>query len=88
MAGSRNRNQGCPLRTFAEGLKSRCSNLDRTLSGTNHALELQPKRNLFYCGYCRVGGGKDELDEFTAQRRITNYSRADLELTRQRGTRY
>ena len=30
--------------------------------GTNHTLELQPKRNLFYCGYCRVGGGVDELD--------------------------
>jgi hypothetical protein len=37
--------------------------------GTNHTLELQPKRNLFYCGYCRVGGGIDELDEFVAQRR-------------------
>ena len=39
--------------------------------GTNHTLELQPKRNLFYCGYCRVGGGIDELDEFVAQRRST-----------------
>jgi hypothetical protein len=29
--------------------------------GTNHTLELQPKRNLFYCGCCRVGGGIDEL---------------------------
>ena len=37
--------------------------------GTNHALELQPKRNLFYCGYCRVGGGTDELDEFAAHRK-------------------
>jgi hypothetical protein len=37
--------------------------------GTNHALLLQPKRNLFYCGYCRVGGGIDELDEFAAQRK-------------------
>jgi hypothetical protein len=37
--------------------------------GTNHTLELQPKRNLFYCGYCRVGGGIDKLDEFVAQRR-------------------
>jgi len=43
--------------------------------GTNHTLELQPKRNLFYCGYCRVGGGKDELDEFTAQRRSTGFIR-------------
>jgi len=37
--------------------------------GTNHALLLQPKRNLFYCGYCRVGGGIDELDKFAAQRK-------------------
>jgi hypothetical protein len=37
--------------------------------GTNHALELQPKRNMFYCGACRVGGGVDELDRFVAQRR-------------------
>jgi hypothetical protein len=39
--------------------------------GTNHTLELQPKRNLFHCGYCRVGGGIDEFDEFVAQRRST-----------------
>jgi hypothetical protein len=25
----------------------------------NHTLELQPKRNLFYCGCCKVGGGID-----------------------------
>jgi hypothetical protein len=37
--------------------------------GTNHTLELQPKRNLFYCGYCRVGGGIDELDKFVAHKR-------------------
>ncbi len=37
--------------------------------GTNHTLELQPKRNLFYCGYCRVGGGIDELNEFAAHRK-------------------
>ena len=37
--------------------------------GTNHTLELQPKRNLFYCGYCRDGGGIDELGEFAAQRK-------------------
>ena len=43
--------------------------------GTNLALELQPKRNLFYCGYCSVGGGKDELDEFTTQRRSTGFVR-------------
>jgi hypothetical protein len=35
----------------------------------NHTLELQPKRNLFHCGCCRVGGGIDELDGFVAQRR-------------------
>jgi hypothetical protein len=39
--------------------------------GTNHTLELQPKRNLFYCGACKVGGGVDELDRFVAQRRST-----------------
>ena len=37
--------------------------------GTNHTLGLQPKRDLFYCGYCRVGGGIDELDEFAAHRK-------------------
>lgn len=39
--------------------------------GTNHTLELQPKQNLFYCGYCRAGGGIVELDEFAARRRST-----------------
>jgi hypothetical protein len=39
--------------------------------GTNHTLELQPKRNLFYCGYCRVGGGIDDLEKFVAERRCT-----------------
>jgi len=39
--------------------------------GTNHTLELQPKRNLFYCFGCRVGGGIDDLDEFVARRRST-----------------
>jgi hypothetical protein len=38
--------------------------------GTNHTLELQPKLNLFYCGW-RVGGGIGELDGFVAQRRST-----------------
>lgn len=37
--------------------------------GTNYSLQMQPKRNLFYCGYRRVGGGKDELDAFAAQRK-------------------
>ena len=37
--------------------------------GTNHTIQMQPKRNLFYCGYCRVGGGIDKLDEFAAQRK-------------------
>jgi hypothetical protein len=37
--------------------------------GTNHTLQMQPKRNLFYCGYCGVGGGIAELDEFAAQRK-------------------
>jgi hypothetical protein len=39
--------------------------------GTNHTVELQPKRNLFYCGCCKVGGGINELEEFVAQRRST-----------------
>jgi hypothetical protein len=56
------------------GLLPKASNLGiRTwiarCPGTNHTLELQPKKNLFYCGYCRVGGGRDELDEFVAQRK-------------------
>ncbi len=37
--------------------------------GTTHTIQIQPKRNLFYCGYCRVGGGIDELAEFAAQRK-------------------
>jgi hypothetical protein len=37
--------------------------------GANHTIELRPKRNLFYCGCCRVGGSIDELDGFVAQRR-------------------
>jgi hypothetical protein len=36
---------------------------------TNHTIQMQPKRNLFFCGYCRVKGGIDELDEFAAQRK-------------------
>ena len=56
------------------GLSPMASNLDvkfwiARCPGTNHTLDLQPKRNLFYCGYCRVGGGIDKLDEFVAQRR-------------------
>ena len=54
------------------GLLPKASNLGiRTwiAPGANHTLELQPKKNLFYCGYCRVGGGRDELDEFVAQRK-------------------
>jgi hypothetical protein len=39
--------------------------------GTNHTLELQPKRNLFCCRYCKVGGGIDELVEFVARKRNT-----------------
>jgi hypothetical protein len=37
--------------------------------GTNHTLHMQPKRNLFFCGYCGVKGGMAELDEFAAQRK-------------------
>jgi hypothetical protein len=56
------------------GLSPMASNLDvkfwiARCPGTNHTLDLQPKRNLFYCGYCRVGGGIDKLDEFVAHRR-------------------
>jgi hypothetical protein len=39
--------------------------------GTNHTLELRPKRNLFYCGACKIGGCIDDLDGFVAQRRNT-----------------
>lgn len=37
--------------------------------GTNHTLQMQPKRNLFFCGYCGVKGGMAELDEFAARRK-------------------
>ena len=58
------------------GLSLRASNFSRgtwiaCCPGTNHTLDLQPKRNLFYCGYCGVGGGIDELDAFVARRRST-----------------
>ena len=58
------------------GLSPKASSLDvkfwiARCPGTNHPLDLQPKRNLFYCGYCKVGGGIDKLDEFAAQRRST-----------------
>ena len=36
--------------------------------GTSHTLELQPKRNLFFCGYCKVGGGIEKFEEFSARR--------------------
>ena len=56
------------------GLSPKPSNLDietwtARCPGTNHTLQMQPKRNLFYCGYCRVGGGIDELGEFADQRK-------------------
>jgi hypothetical protein len=56
------------------GLSPKASSLsERTwiayCPGTKHPIELLPKRNRFYCGYCRVGGGIDELDEFAAQRK-------------------
>jgi hypothetical protein len=37
--------------------------------GTNHTLQIQPRQNLFFCGYCKVKGGINELDEFAAQRK-------------------
>ena len=56
------------------GLSPQASSLDvkfwiARCPGTNHTLDLQAQRNLFYCGYCRVGGGIDKLDEFVAHRR-------------------
>jgi hypothetical protein len=36
----------------------------------NHQIELQPKKNLFRCGYCRVGGGIEQLEEFAAQTKM------------------
>ena len=56
------------------GLSPQASSLDvgtwiARCPGTNHTLQMQPKRNLFYCGYCKVGGGIDELAEFAAQRK-------------------
>jgi hypothetical protein len=69
--GSTNRNQAAHL-----GLALQASHFSRgtwiaRCRGINHTLELQPKQNLFYCGYCRFGGGMDELDAFVAQRRST-----------------
>jgi hypothetical protein len=51
----------------ALGLAPEASNLSEgtwraRCPGTNHTLELQPKRSLFYCGYCKVGGGMDKLE--------------------------
>jgi hypothetical protein len=37
--------------------------------GTKHPLELLPKRNRFYCGYCRFGGDIDKLNEIAAGRK-------------------
>jgi hypothetical protein len=59
------------------GLHPEASNLSGGIwfarcPGTNHPLQLQPKRSLFYCGYCKVGGGIDKLDEFAAERTIKN----------------
>ena len=34
-----------------------------------HRLLLQTSSDLFYCGYCRVGGGPDELRALAAERR-------------------
>jgi hypothetical protein len=46
--------------------------------GTNHPLQLQPKRSLFYCGHCKVGGGINKLDEFAAERRNQNTTICDI----------
>jgi hypothetical protein len=35
---------------------------------TNHTLQLQSATNLFYCGYCKVGGGPGKLEEFSDRR--------------------
>jgi hypothetical protein len=37
--------------------------------GTNHLLEIQATRNLFYCGYCRRGGSLAELRALAGGRR-------------------
>ena len=34
-----------------------------------HRLLLQTSTDLFYCGYCRVGGGPDELRALAVERR-------------------
>ena len=68
------REAGIVTKASQVGLAPNPSNLDvgtwiARCPGTNHTLQMQPRRNLFYCGYCRVGGGTDELDEFAAQRK-------------------
>ena len=40
-----------------------------TCPGTGHQLKLDSAKGLFYCGYCRRGGGPDELRAFASERR-------------------
>jgi hypothetical protein len=55
--------------TYANGSSLGVGTWIARCPGTNHTLQMQPKRNLFFCGYCGVKGGMDELDEFAAQRK-------------------
>ena len=37
---------------------------------TNHHLHMDPSKNLFMCGWCKQGGGIEELRKFVEQRRV------------------
>lgn len=39
-----------------------------TCPGTSHFLKLQASNDLFFCGYCKRGGGIDELRIFVKER--------------------
>ena len=39
-----------------------------TCPGTNHSLQLQSPKNVFFCGYCKRRGGIDELRSFVRER--------------------
>src|SRR5271166_2306027 len=66
VAGSRNRTQGRPIGTFAEGPNSRRRNVDRTLSRDEpHPPNAAKAKSVLL----RLLLGRDELDEFAAKRK-------------------
>ena len=69
VAASTNYNQAAQLGLALQASHFSTGSWIACCPGTNHTVALQPKRNLFYCGYCRVEGGVEELDAFVARRR-------------------